>query len=154
MGRGRGFWNFNWTDTLSEQSANANTFYEHFQFKKVCISSQERKENKFLFISGSGGCKYCKTSFLFSLVNPSGAGPTLLPLKGIANKNGIYCSSGTGPSFGAGYDLYIANRANANSESCSNLGNSYECPPDADCETFLAGQKYFVVTELEVFVFF
>ena len=96
VGRGRGFWNFNWTDTLYEKSANANTFYKHFQYKKVCISSQERKENKFLFISGSGGCKYCKTSFLVSLVNPSGAGPTLLPFKGTANKNGIYCSSGTG----------------------------------------------------------
>ena len=74
----------------------------------------------------------------------------------VPNKNGIYmyCSSGSGPSFGAGYDLYIANRVNVNSESYSNLGNSYECPPDTNCETFLAGQKYFVVTELEVFVFF
>ena len=131
-----------------------NTFCEHFQFTKVCISSQERKENKFLFISGSGGCKYCKTSFLFSLVNPSGARPTLLPLKGAANKNGICCSKSIGPSFGGGPDLCIANGANANSESCSHLGNSYECPPDADCNTFLAGQNYFVVTELEVFAFF
>ena len=67
----------------------------------------------------------------------------------------MYCSSGSGPTFGAGYnDLYIADRANANSKSCSNLGNSYQGPPEAESETFLAGQKYFVITELEVFVFF
>ena len=55
--------------------------------------------------------------------------------------------------FGAGFDLFIASGANANSESCSNLGQSYDGPPDANCETFLAGQRNFVVTELEVFVF-
>ena len=145
---GRGFW----TDTLYEKSANS--FNEHFQLKRMCFKSRKKRKHGFFLISGSSGWKYCKKSFLFSLVNPSGAGPTLLPLKGTANQNGIYCSSGSGPTFGAGYDLYIADRANANSESFSNLGNSYQCPPEAECETFLAGQKHFVITELEVFVFF
>ena len=102
---------------------------------------------------GSSSWKYCKESFLFSLVNPSGAKPTLLPLKSTKNQNGILCDSGYGPTFGGGRDLFISSRANANSESFSNLGVSYECPPDANCETFLAGQRNFVVTELEVFVF-
>ena len=105
----------------------------------MCFKSRKKRKHGFFKISGSSGWKYCKKSFLiFSLVNPSGAGPTLLPLKGTANQNGILCSSGSGPTFGAGYDLYIADRANVNSQSFSNLGNSYQCPPEAECETFLA----------------
>lgn len=112
-----------------------------------------KKQSHVLFILGSCSWKHGKESFLFSLLNPSGAGPTLLPLKGSKNQNGIFCKSSYGPTFGAGFDLFIANGANANSESYSNLGQSYDGPPDANCETFLAGQRNFVVTELEVFVF-
>ena len=46
-------------------------------------------------------------SFLFSLVNPSGATQTKLPLKGTANNYGIYCNSSYGPTFGGGHDLKI-----------------------------------------------
>lgn len=106
-----------------------------------------------LFILGSGSWKHCKESFLFSLVNPSSDKPTLLPLKGTKNQNGILCDSGCGPIFGDGGDLFIASGANANSDSYSNLGKSYQCPPEANGETFLAGQRCFVITELEVFAF-
>ena len=75
-------------------------------------------------ILGSGSYKYCVESFLFSLVNPSGAEPTKMPLKGTANHNRIQRSSGYGPTFGGGHDLYIANGANANSSSYSNLGHT------------------------------
>ena len=96
--------------------------------------------------------RYCTESFLFSLVNPTGAGPTKLPIKSSTNQYGIYCDAGCGPTFGNN-DLRIASKANVNSQSYSDLGNSYECPSDVNCETFLAGQKYFVVNELEVFLF-
>lgn len=105
-------------------------------------------------LSGVGAREYrhCTESFLFSLVNPTGAGhgPTKLPIKSSTNQYGIYCDVGYGPTFGNN-DLRIASKANVNSESYSDLGKSDECPSDVNCETFLAGQKYFVVNELEVF---
>ena len=102
--------------------------------------------------SSAGEHKHCTESFLFSLVNPSGAEPTKLPIKSSANQYGIYCDARYGPTFG-NLDLRIASKANVNSESYSNIGESYECPSDVNCETFLAGQTNFVVNELEVFSF-
>ena len=86
-------------------------------------------------------------------MNASGATPTKMPLNGTSNQHGIYYNSGYGPSFGAGHDLHIANGANANSSSYSILGHSYQCPANANSSSFLAGQKNFSVTEVEVFVF-
>lgn len=105
-----------------------------------------------ILISGVSGYKQCTESFLFSLVNPSGSEPTKMPLRGTNNNNGIYCNSSYGPIFGGGHDLLIANGANANSNSSSNLGSSYECPPHANA-SFLVGQTNFTVSELEVFLF-
>ena len=101
----------------------------------------------------SGAYKHCTESFLFSLVNPTGAGPTKLPLKGTSNQNGIFCNSAYGPTFGGNHDLHIANVANTNSNSYSNLNNTYQSPPHATTTTFLAGNQKFVVNELEVFAF-
>ena len=109
--------------------------------------------NKLAFLcdlSGTSGYKRSKESFLFSLVNPSGAGPTKIPLKGTKNQNGIFCDSGYGPTFGGGHDLYIGSGANEDENSSSNLGHSYQSVHANS--TFLAGQDVFVVSELEVFV--
>ena len=97
--------------------------------------------------------KSCAGSFLFSLVNASRATPTKMPLKGNNNNCAIYCHSSYGPTFGGGHDLCIANGANANSNSHSNLGNTYQCPANANSSLFLAGQSNFSVNEVEVFVF-
>ena len=105
-----------------------------------------------ILISGVSGYKQCTESFLFSLVNPSGSEQTKMPLMGTNDQNGIYCNSSYGPIFGGGHDLLIASGANANSNSSSNLGNSYECPPHANA-SFLVGQTNFTVSELEVFLF-
>ena len=86
-------------------------------------------------------------------MNPSSAEPTKLPLKGTSNQYGIFCGSEYGPLFGAGHDLRVANGANTNSNSYSKLGSTYQCPANADSSSFLAGQQYFRVSELEVFVF-
>lgn len=92
-------------------------------------------------------------SFLFSLVNPSGATQTKLPLKGTANNYGIYCNSSYGPTFGGGHDLKIGNDGNTNTDSYSQLDHTYEYPPHAANTTFLVGNKNFTVDEVEVFVF-
>ena len=55
-----------------------------------------------------------------------------------------------GPTFGGSHDLHIANDANNNSNSESNLGHTYELPP-GQTNTFLVGSKNFKVSEIEVF---
>ena len=108
---------------------------------------------KFFLQKGSGFSEYklCTNSFLFSLVNPVGTGPTKMPLIGGNGEHGICCSSGYGPAFGAGHDLCIANNPNGGSGSYTMLNNSYQCPPNQKKHTFLAGTQSFRVNEYEVF---
>ena len=55
-------------------------------------------------------------AFLFSLRGPSGAGAVKLPM--VQNhQNAIYCAASSGPTFGGGHDLHVANGANSNT-SC------------------------------------
>lgn len=105
------------------------------------------------FLLGSTGYKHCNGSFLFSFVNTSGVAPTKMKLNGSSNQNGICCNSSHGPVFGGGHDLCISSNSNANTNSSSNLGSTYECPPNVNGTAFLAGGKNFYVHELEVFVY-
>jgi len=60
----------------------------------------------------------------------------------------IYRNSGHGPTFGGGYDIYIANNANSNTHSYTYLGKSnyYSVPSGV-----LAGTHSFTPDEVEVF---
>ena len=92
------------------------------------------------------------TAFIFSLVNPN---DEPIRIKCEFDCNAIYCSSEFGPTFGSGYDIFVANNANHGDASYANLGHSYHHPlyangtPDAD--NFLAGSYNFRVAEIEVF---
>jgi len=100
---------------------------------------------------GSGDWTKAPGSFLFSLVNPSGLPPTKMPLKAGEDKYAIYCRSDYGPIFGRGHDLVIVNEPN--SKNCwASLNNSYEYPFGQTGTTFLTGNEYFTVSEMEVFV--
>jgi hypothetical protein len=55
----------------------------------------------------------------------------------------------TGPIFGAGADLLIANNCNANMDSYSNLPHSYD-GDNASCNS-LMGDYNFTVADYEVF---
>lgn len=101
----------------------------------------------------SAAYKHCHESFLFSFVNASGVASTKMKLTGSSNQNGIYCNSSYGPTFGGGHDLHISSNSNCNNKSYSNLGNTYECPPNVTSATFLAGNYNFYVNELEVFLY-
>ena len=60
--------------------------------------------------------------------------------------------SSYGPTFGRGYDIYIANNANSNTNSYTNFGHSYSVPSGVqDKTTILAGTHYFTPDEVEVF---
>ena len=92
----------------------------------------------------------CSQAFLFSMVNPHGLGPIKLSLITGREQNAIYCRNKYGPTFGGGHDLHISENANTNTDSCSGLGYSYQCPPGQK-NTFLVGAKTFTVTDYEVF---
>lgn len=59
-----------------------------------------------------------KSSFIFS-THKSSKHSIIHP------KHSIYAGKGHGPIFGKGYDIYISNNCNTNTNSCCNLGNSY-----------------------------
>jgi hypothetical protein len=88
-------------------------------------------------------------SFLFSVRCPTGDCLGVFPIK---NKEGaIYCAGDPGPSFGDSYDLDIANDCNANTGSCSKLGDSYRNDTGRNGDQVLAGECNFQVKEIEVF---
>ena len=74
----------------------------------------------------------------------------------IAGKEGyaILYNSDYGPLFGGGggIDLHIPTSPNSN--NCTiNLNKAYQCPTGQNAQTFLTGNKTFLVNEMEVFGF-
>ncbi|XP_078382148.1 uncharacterized protein LOC144664803 [Oculina patagonica] len=112
-------------------------------------------------ISWTGGCQYWYDSaaFLFSLVNKPGWQPLKLDQTGHYSSYraySIYSCSSHGPTFGNGYDIYIADHASSNTNSGTNLGVTYGPPPgysygSSDTRRFLAGSLFFQPDEVEVF---
>ena len=60
--------------------------------------------------------------------------------------------SGYGPTFGGGFDIYIATNANSYTASYTNFGFSYFVPGGVqNRKTILAGTYRFTPDEVEVF---
>ena len=103
-----------------------------------------------------------KEAFLFSLVNPYGVQPVKMPRISNPRSANISQNGSLGPLFGGTdpwgnprrFDLKITANANESRESCSHLGESYECPEGKHKELFLAGTREFLVADYEVFEFY
>ena len=96
--------------------------------------------------------KHDPQAFLFSLKNLDNR-PCIMRTND-ATKS-ISCSASSGPRFGACGDLNIADNANVSLNSFSDLGDTYNhdvysCGTD-EAKSFLAGVKYFQLSEIEVF---
>ncbi len=50
-----------------------------------------------------------------------------------------------------GHDIHVADNANSNSTSSTNVGVSYELPAGQNAQTFLTGAYNFQAPEIEVF---
>jgi hypothetical protein len=90
-------------------------------------------------------------AFLFSLINSQ---KVPYRFNCIQNDYNIRCNPNYGPTFGYGFDLYIATDANSNTNSYAKLGTSYQLPAGYDlssASSFLAGSKQFQINEIEVF---
>jgi hypothetical protein len=89
-------------------------------------------------------------AFIFSLINKDNK-PLKLKCK---NRQAIYSHSSSGPLFGY-YDIRIEDRSNTNTNSYSDLGQSYTHPDYAQsssgARSFLAGSYNFQVSEIEVY---
>ena len=89
-------------------------------------------------------------SFIFSLVDKEG----LAPFQSMV-QNSLYAirgGSSKGPTFGWGYDIYIADNANQNTYSYTNFGKAYSLPNGVtDSGTILAGTYNFSPDDVEVF---
>ena len=106
----------------------------------------------FCFSESSGRFAFSSNAFIFSLRNKDG----LRPFKSMVRmpSRAIVRVSDYGPTFGAGYDIHIANNANSNTTSFTNFGDhkSYFVPSGVlDPYTILAGSRYFSPDEVEVF---
>ena len=121
-------------------------------------------EFSFLFLifpTGSGSCpgyRYDSQAFIFSLANKPGWAPMKLPQTGqySSYRYSIYDCSSNGPTFGNGYDVYIADYASSNSNSYTYLGATYSPPSgyifrSTSTNTFLAGTYTFTPDEVETF---
>ena len=92
-------------------------------------------------------------AYIFSLVNKGNR-----PFKVLCSKNAtaICCSPIFGPTFGAGFDIFIASNSNRNQESYSKFGHSYKHADfpvgTANAYSILGGSNYFQILEIEVFV--
>jgi hypothetical protein len=102
--------------------------------------------------NGSDGHVGSSSAFLFSLVRPSSSVAMMLPLNGKANKYAMYCDSTHGPVFGGGYDIFVNESSNTNSNSRTNLGSSYALPDGIeDGKKYFTGANYFQASEVEVY---
>ena len=102
----------------------------------------------------SGSYSHSVHGFLFSFKNKDGLEPFKLHIKNY--EHAIYGSSGYGPTFGGGHDIYIADGAGSNTNSYSNLGHNYVQVAGykygaSDTASLLAGSNNFQPHEVEVF---
>ena len=94
---------------------------------------------------------YRKTdkAFIFSLENKG-----MAPFKSMVEQDSqaIYMEISYGPTFGGGFDIYIANNAGHNARSYTNFGHSFLAPSEVkEKVTVLAGTSHFTPDEVEVF---
>jgi hypothetical protein len=88
-------------------------------------------------------------SFLFSVKNPHNRDFGRIGLKD--PQKAICCYSSSGPTFGNGSAIYIANGCNANTNSSTRLGYGYVNNTGIDEYQVFTGKQHFTVKEIEVF---
>ena len=110
-----------------------------------------------VFLGSSSAWRSSSSNYIFSLRNKN----NLSPFRSAVYRNSqyaIYTNPGYGPTFGYGFDLYIANNADKNKNSYANLGYTYRPPSgysysSSNTRALLAGSKNFTPTEVEVYYY-
>ncbi|KAL9961743.1 hypothetical protein ACROYT_G030749 [Oculina patagonica] len=133
----------------------ASTFHGRCDGKRDTVTII--KKGQYVFggytdIPWDSSSSYGSTSkaFIFSLRNKEG----LAPFKRMVtiSSYAIYRYSGYGPTFGHGWDIYIADNANNNNNSYTSFGSAYSVPSGVQSSsTILAGTYNFSPDDWEVF---
>jgi hypothetical protein len=98
-------------------------------------------------LTGARGYASAPGSFIFSLRNKQDLAPFKAPLKSENAWQAIYRSSAYGPTFGKDHDLKIAGDAASNTNSFTNLGQTYQLPLGYNQTNT---RYYFTPSEIEV----
>jgi hypothetical protein len=96
-------------------------------------------------------CDDREKSFLFTLKNPHNTAARRFPLKSGCKERAIYCDATRGPAFGSPGDIRIHDNCNANTDSFSDLGNTYLNDTRVNGKVAFTGGLHFTVEEIEVF---
>ena len=100
--------------------------------------------------SHHGGYRTTNKAFIYSLRNKEGLRPFKSKVKNPSQA--IYMNPSYCPTFGGGYDIYIADKANGNVNLYAQTASSYNSPSGVkDHGTILAGGFHFTPGEVEVF---
>jgi hypothetical protein len=159
---------FNWKSKFTLIYRATVDGFEAFNFHRKCngipntLSIIKVKDSKNIFggytqatWDNSNTYKKDNNAFIFSLVNQDNK-----PIKiNFDSKNGssysIKCNSTFGPTFGAGFDIFISTHSNCTIASYSNLGYSFLHPlyhyGSEEAKNFLAGSYRFSLNEIEVY---
>ena len=112
--------------------------------------------NKKYFLFFADGYIFEPSSFLFSLRNSDNLSPFKSPINDHSGTvHAIRPAPGSGPIFGRGHDVYIADNAGLNDKSYTNFGYAYKLPPgytvgQHNTRSLLAGSYHFTPSEVEV----
>ena len=142
-----------WKAKLSKSVSDISTVRSSSQRPFNHFITQTGHEFKFYLrfcsLDSSGYYGNTPNAFIFSLRNKE----ELHPFKSMVlqSQYAIYRHQGYGPTFGNGWDIYISDNSNSNSDSYTHLSN-YETPKGADKPTtILSGTQYFSPDDWEVF---
>jgi hypothetical protein len=115
------------------------------------IQANGRQFGGFTSLSWKGNTGYQpdKYAFLFSVDKER-----VFPIKE-GGANAIYDSTGYGPTYGNGHDIYVASNSNQNTNSYTNFGSGYKTYELGDntqsAKEFFAGAYNFKPDEIEVY---
>ena len=115
----------------------------------------ESTELLFLCLILTDGCTSAPSSFIYSLRNNDDLPSFKSTLRNEDNDYAIWRYSSYGPTFGWGYDLYIANDAESNTASYARLGYTYNVPVgylygQSNTDSLMGGSHGFTPSEVEV----
>ncbi len=142
---------------------DSGDFHSRCDGRANTLTIVKAKESQFIFggftsvsweSSTNGKWKSDRHAFIFSLTNKDNK-PLKMKIDSNEHKYAIRCNSNFGPTFGNGYEIYIANNANTTTNSYSYLGYSYNWPQYAygtnEARTFLSGSCQFQLDDIEVY---
>jgi hypothetical protein len=101
--------------------------------------------------ASNGGHRHdsTKQSFLFQIKDSRNSSPRKFPISSTGYS--IYCHSSYGPTFGNGFDIYVADCCNQNTKSHTRLGHGYVNDTGINEYQVFSGEQHFMVKEIEVF---